>query len=261
MYDLPCVKAATDAWCAGLSRALANEGFDGAPETLTRGEGVDALWRSPDLLLSQTCGYPLLTSYRDCLSLLLTPVYRTPGCTGGKYRSFTVVSRDSTAQSLADLRGSRCAINGATSQSGMNVLRREIAPLARDGRFFSEIVVSGRHPESIALIVAGEADVAAIDCVTFGLMAKHAPDTVSAVRVLGETRAAPSLPYVTTSDATAECQARIKAALRNAVVDPDLASVREVLLIDGFTELSLSEYEIMTDMEAEAAAMGYPALA
>ena len=66
MYDLPCVEAATNSWCAGLGRALAEEGFDEAPETPTRGVSVEALWRSPDLLLSQTCGYPLLTAFPDC---------------------------------------------------------------------------------------------------------------------------------------------------------------------------------------------------
>jgi len=50
----------------------------------------------------------------------------------------------------------------------MNVLRREVAPLARERRFFSEAFMSGRHLDSIALIAAGKADVAAIDCVTFG---------------------------------------------------------------------------------------------
>ena len=194
----------TDAWCAGLARAPARHGVDGVPAEPLRGVSVDTLWRSSELLLSQTCGYPLLTGYWECLFLLLAPVYRTPGCIGGSYRSFIGVNRESSAASREDLRGARCTINGVTSQSGMNVLRREVAPLARDRRFFSEVVMSGRHLDSIALIAAGKADVAAIDCVTFGLAVKHAPHTVSAVRVLRETRAAPSLPYVTRSNAPEE---------------------------------------------------------
>jgi ABC-type phosphate/phosphonate transport system substrate-binding protein len=261
MYDLPGVEKATDAWCAGLARALKREGVTDAPRQLTRGLSVAELWRSPELLLSQTCGYPLITAYADDLSLLLAPVYKTLGCDAAGYRSFIVVYADSTAKSLEDLRGARCAINGQTSQSGMNVLRRTVAPLARDGRFFSEIIVSGKHPTSIAMIAAGEADVAAIDCVTFGLMARHAPESVAEVRILTETQSAPSLPYVTRHDASSELSQRLRAALHRAAEDPDLASVRENLLLDGFAELSLSDYSVMTEMESEAAALGYPVLA
>jgi ABC-type phosphate/phosphonate transport system substrate-binding protein len=261
MYDLPCVANATDAWAAGLAKALAREGVDDAPESLTRGRSVAELWRAPDLLLSQTCGYPLITAFADDLSLLLTPVYRTEGCEGGSYRSFVVVHNDNAAESLEDLRGSRCAINGPTSQSGMNVLRREIAPLARDSRFFSEVIVSGKHPQSVAMIAAGKADVAAIDCVTYGLMARHDPESVAEVRALAETRSAPSLPYVTRKDAVHDLQFRLNAALHNAAENSDLAAARDDLLIDGFAALSLSDYAVMTAMESEAAALGYPELA
>ncbi len=260
MYDLPCVEAATNAWAAGLARALVQEGILDAPEQLTRGKTVAELWRSPDLLLSQTCGYPLITAFAIDLSLLLAPVYATPGCEGADYRSFIVVHADNAAASLEDLRGTRCAINGQTSQSGMNVLRRTITPFAREGRFFSEVIVSGKHPASIAMIAAGDADVAAIDCVTYGLMARHEPDSVAAVRILTETQSAPSLPYVTRHSASSDLSLRLVSALNRAAEDPDLASVRDDLLIDSFAVLPLADYDIMMDMENEAVAMGYPVL-
>lgn len=261
MYDLPCVEKATNAWSDGLARALRREGVSEAPTRLTRGKPVEDLWRSPDLLLSQTCGYPLLTEFADDLSLLLTPIYRTPGCEGSGYRSFVIVREDNQAKSLEEMRGARCVINNWHSQSGMNVLRREVAPFACGGSFFSEIIVSGKHSDSIALIAAGEADVAAIDCVTYGLMARHDPTSVDAVRVLAETQIAPSLPYVTRHDASAETQRRITAALYLAAEDPDLVTVREDLMLDSFVALSLADYAVMTAMATEAAALGYPELA
>lgn len=261
MYDLPCVRAATDDWGEGLARALSREGVANSPLSLTRDRTVEELWRSPDLLLSQTCGYPLLTEFAEDLTLLLTPIYRTQGCEGNGYRSFVVVHAENTAQNLEDLRGARCAINNWHSQSGMNVLRCAIAPMAREGKFFSEIIVSGKHPDSIALIAAGEADVAAIDCVTFGLMARHDPTSVSAVRILAETQSAPSLPYVTRHDASAETQRRITAALYAAMEDSDLKAAREDLMLDGFVALSRADYAVMIGMESEATALGYPILA
>jgi len=79
--------------------------------------------------------------------------------------------------------------------------------------------------------------------------------------VLRETRAAPSLLYVTRSNAPEEARKRIKAALQDAMADPNLGEIREALLLDSFIELSLTDYAVMTEMEAEAAAMGYPELA
>ena len=56
MYDLPEVTAATDAWWAGLARAMRREGLSDVPDRLTRGPDVAELWRASDLLFSQTCG-------------------------------------------------------------------------------------------------------------------------------------------------------------------------------------------------------------
>ena len=89
--------------------------------------------------------------------------------------------------------------------------------------------MSGRHLDSIALIAAGKAVVAAIDCVTFGLAAKHVPRFVSAVRVLRETRAAPSLLNGTRSNAPEEARKRIEAALQDAMADLNLGEIREAL--------------------------------
>ena len=45
------------------------------------------------------------------------------------------------------------------------------------------------------------------------------------------------------------------------MADPNLGEIRKALLLDVFIELSLKDCAVMTEMEAEAAAMGYPELA
>lgn len=260
MYDPPFLRAATDAWWAGLARALRAEGFADTPAKLDRARAREEHWRAPDLLLSQTCGLPLVTAFRDCLRPIATPRYAAPGCRDATYRSLIMVDCDSPAQSLADLKGAVAAINGWDSQSGMNVLRHAVAPHAGGGRFFREVKVSGAHLASIALIAAGEADVAAVDCVTHALAAAHAPERLSGVRVLAETAAAPGLPYVTHAARPADEIARLRAALARAMADPDLAAARDDLLLTGFTVLAPSDYEAILDMERAATEAGYPEL-
>ncbi len=260
MYDLAPVRGAVDAWWAGLARACQREGLEGVPGDLWRTGSREDLWRAPELLLSQTCGYPLLKHFTDHLTLLATPIYGADGCDGPTYRSLIVVAADSPAKDLEDLRGGICAINDWDSQSGMNVLRHTIAPLARDGRFFGAVKVAGKHHLSIAMIGEGEADVAAIDCVTHGLMARHEPSSLAGTRVLTMTDAAPALPYVTGAATPPDDWTRLRAALDRVMADPDLAMVRGDLMIEGFADLSLDDYHVMLEMEAGAAAKGYPTL-
>jgi hypothetical protein len=72
MYDLPEVSAATDAWWRGVASALRRAGLDAVPEVLTRDPDVD-VWHSQNLLLSQTCGYPLTHELASVVELVATP--------------------------------------------------------------------------------------------------------------------------------------------------------------------------------------------
>ncbi len=261
MYDLPEVTAATDALWAGMARALTREGLDGVPEALTRGVDLDQLWRSPELLFSQTCGYPLLHAYKDALRLVATPVYDAAGCQGPDYVSMIVVREDDPAGGLGDLRGRRAAINSVTSQSGYSALRATVADLAQEGRFFGKVVTSGSHGASLAMVAAGEADVCAADCVTHALLSRHRPEALAGLRVLARSPAAPGLPYVTRAAAGDELVARLRAGLFAALKDPDLATAREALLLAGAEVLPLSVYRPILEMEARAEALGYAEVA
>ena len=102
MYDLPELRAATDAWWAGLAKAFRNEGIDPVPEALSRGD-IDDPWART--LFGQTCGYPLTHALEGRVRVIATPAYDCPGCDGSDYSSLVVVRKDDPAQTLADLRG------------------------------------------------------------------------------------------------------------------------------------------------------------
>jgi len=252
MYDPPELRESVDAWWRGLAAAFRAEGIADVPERLDRDTPVEALWRAPDLLFAQACGYPLLGGWSGHLQYLLTPRYRARGCDGASYRSWIVVPATSRATSLEDLRGARCSINGRISHSGYNALRALVAPLARDGAFFGAVRVSGSHAESFAEVARGDADVAAIDCVSYALFARCRPEVAAATRILDSTAPAPGLPYVTRLDARPELHERLGAGLRRAFAEPHLAKVRDALLIDGFDVLPVDSYRCMSEMEEAA---------
>jgi ABC-type phosphate/phosphonate transport system substrate-binding protein len=192
---------------------------------------------------------------------LATPCYLAPGCAGPTYRSIVVVTEDSTAAGVSDLRGGVCAINGRDSHSGMSALRALIAPLARQGCFFAEIRVSGAHSASLAMVARGEADVAAIDCVVHALLARHRPAALHGTRPLTETAAAPAPPFVTRARGGADLVTRLRVALTGTFDDPALAAAREDLLLAGVEILPPAAYVRIKAFERYAARHDYAALA
>lgn len=259
-YDLPELREATDDWWCGLRRHLCRHGIDGVPEELTRTEDDEAVWRDPTILLTQTCGYPLMTELKGELRPVVTPVYRCEGCIGGTYSSAVIVRETDYIGSLEDLRGKKAAINNWNSHSGMNALRLTIAPLAWEGRFFGEIYLSGGHAKSVKAVRDGIADVAAVDSVTWALLGQECPQARDGVKVLTWTREAPALPYAVRADASDDLFNRVQVALLEAGIDPDLSEQRSRLLINGFETCSLETYHAMIDFEMTARTSGYPVL-
>jgi ABC-type phosphate/phosphonate transport system substrate-binding protein len=261
MYDLPEAAEATAELWHGLARHFRQSGIDDVPDDLTRKPELPAHWISPDLLFSQTCGYPLRHAVMGKLQLVATPCYDAAGCEGSSYRSILLVPASSHARSLAELRGARVAFNGTDSQSGYNALRFMVAPLAQGGRFFGEVVETGSHAASLATVAAGKADLAAIDCVSLALFRRYRYESVKEVRELCLSPAAPSLPYVTAGASDVDRVARLRTGLRAAMADPSLAAARGALLLKDIMLLPDSAYERIDEMEQAAIARGYPVLA
>jgi ABC-type phosphate/phosphonate transport system substrate-binding protein len=258
MYDLPELAAATDAWWQAIARAMRQEGLDDVPGALTRGDDYMGPWAQPDLLFSQACGYPFTHDFRNSLSYLATPVYLAEGCDGASYRSFVVVREGDPAQSLADLRGYRCAINGTHSHSGYNILRAMLAPIAAGGSFFQEVKTSGSHVGSLQLVIDNAADVAAIDGVTLALLSRHRPEMRRAMRILAPSPLAPGLPYVTSRRIGEETVRRLRNSIGAALQDPMAREARMELLIVGIQILPKGAYAAIDGFESAAIAAGYP---
>lgn len=261
MYDMPAVQPANDALWTAVATRLRGAGFADVPDALDRSRPLRAVWDDPELLLGQTCGYPLMTGLSEAVAVVAAPVHDLPGCAGARHRSFLVVSDASSARSLDGLRGACAAINGRDSNTGMNLFRARLAPLAGGRPFFGAVVETCAHLASLRAVAEGAADIAAIDCVTYGLAQRHRPDLLAGTRILGETSPSPSLPFVTRKDASAAEIAAIRAALADAVADPSLREATQALGLVGIEPARLADYAIVMRYERDAVAAGYPSLA
>lgn len=213
-------------------------------------------WRDPALLLSQTCGFPLVTQLHQQVQLVGAFSYQSPYCSGVYYRSLVVVREDEDGEQLSDFRHRVVAYNSTDSQSGYNALRALIAPLAANGRFFSRGIASGGHYRSIAMIQQRQADIAAIDCVSFALLQRANPSAVAGLKIIAQTDAAPGLPLITSLTTSAEQLIRIRQAISATVNSPEATYAKDNLLIRGFSILSWSDYDVIKQMQEKAFASG-----
>ncbi len=257
MYDFDEVRAHTDALWRHLARSMRRAGVEDVPDSLTRAESCSSLWSRSDLLISQTCGYPLMREYRSVLRPVATPRYSAPGCRGSEYCSAILVRAETSHRQIGAFRGTVCAANSPGSQSGYNALRALVAPLANNGRFFSEVRLTGSHLGSIESVAAGEADICAVDCVTHALLDRYRPSALHGTRVLTFTRGCPGLPLVARANLNPDQFRRLRAAVYEALSDAEGESIREALFIDGVDHRELEDYRVVLEMESAAIASGY----
>ena len=253
MYVAPApVEAANQQWLKRIMALL--------EQARAKPQDLDplALFRSPKLLLAQTCGYPLVTQLRDQVQLIGRPHYDLPDSAGGIHCSLIICRATDKRETLAQFKGSHGVVNDLHSNSGMNLFRHLLAPLQEDGRFFSSLGISGAHLHSLRWVKTQRADLAAIDSVTYAYLARYAPHEVTDLRVVARTALSPTLPYITartSSHAEVEC---IRAAMNTA-----LKQLPEVSVCLGLNEVLPAhpkDYQILLDYENEAARQGFATL-
>lgn len=261
MYNLPEMREANGAFWAALADELRREGITDLPPALSFESKAVPDEIGAATLFTQTCGYPLQTVYAGQYQLLGVPDYDAPGCGTATHRAFILVRADSGLRTVADLRGTRFALNSRHSNSGMNLPRRLFASVAGGRPMFRAIVETGGHPASIASVAAGEAEAASIDCLTYVFLRDHRPEAVADLAIIAETVESPAIPFVTAAQTPPEMVASLRRALFRLAADPERRDVMAGLRLRGIGPADPAAYARLLDIELEAAALGYPVLA
>lgn len=193
MYDWPEIREATDCLWRAVHQQLRERGIE-APGALDRRADPETLWTAPDLLLSQTCGFPYATMLADKVTLAGTPAHAVTGADPGRYFSVLVARKNDAPQHLTDLSGKRFAYNMQHSQSGFAAPIRFLAEAGQASE--RAPLQTGAHRASIRAVAQGEADWAAIDAVTWELAKRHEPASRH-LTVFAATPETPALPLIT----------------------------------------------------------------
>ncbi|MEM6938548.1 MAG: PhnD/SsuA/transferrin family substrate-binding protein [Pseudomonadota bacterium] len=233
MYNHPEVQGATEQFWCRIAEALRAEGIH-APTKLSKGGLGSAFWRDPDLVLSQTCGYPYRIFLKNHVNFVGTPDYGLLGCPPGHYHSVIVVHAGSPYVRANDLDRALFAYNDMESQSGFH------GPLSwahGAGVTLIPTLNTEAHSASARAVAEGKADVAGIDGVTWKLIERY--DAVAKhLRVVARTNPVPGLPLICAKRFEAET---IASSLSAAIDTLDM-EVKEALMITGLSDLRASDY-------------------
>jgi ABC-type phosphate/phosphonate transport system substrate-binding protein len=184
MYDVPEANAAL--WSA----IRAELGY--GPETLSLSNDFWQIWRDPDLLFAQTCGYPFRARLHPDVRLIGTPDYGLPDCPPGYYRSLFIKRAGDPRGTLAAMDGARFAYNEPLSQSGWAA---PVSHMLRLGPRPGALLETGAHAASLAAVLAGEADFAGLDAMSWTLFARKG--ATEGAEIFAQTDPSPGLPYIT----------------------------------------------------------------
>jgi len=241
MYDWPEVHAATDKIWAAMCKGLHNEHFC-PPYRLTRDRPVEEIWTAPDLLVAETCSWPLATTLEGKVRYLATRLHDVPGCAAGLYRSAIIARRDdrrfarkdcpvpSTPNADIDLPNMALSVarNGQSSLSGWVALASDVR-----GASFKPIE-TGAHRASLCAVAQCHADLAAIDAVSWDLALHHEKAMTDRLAVIGWTAQRPALPLITARHVSDDDLIRMRHAISSVVPvvihDDPLKGLRDLQL-------------------------------
>ena len=228
MYDRAETAGAHDRFWALIRGGLGARGV-AAPEALTRGAGAYwPAWESPDLVLSQTCGFPYRSRLHGRVTLIGTPDFGLPDCPAGYYTS-VFIARADDARTLPEFRSARFAYNEGLSQSGWAAPQNHAASM---GFHFAPGLESGGHRLSALAVAEGRADLAAVDAMTWRLLQRY-EGWVAGLREVARTAPTPGLPYIAAlgADAEATFAALVEAAASLSPADRESLSLRGIVRI------------------------------
>ena len=241
-------------------RAIAEHlsGKLGLPVTFAdapRWQDREILFDQGEVQLAWLCGL-VYVEKRDAgasIDLLAAPVMDGSHYAGRPvYFSHLVVRADSPFHSFADLRGRRWAYNNIGSHSGYNITRYHLAKLGEDGNFFGRVVEAGSHQRSLAMILAGEIDAAAIDSTVLETELLLRPEIVGQIRIIERLGPSPIPPWVIRREVPLALAAEIRRAFVEMHTDPAGAGLLAQAQMLHFAPVTDNDYDPIRRMAALA---------
>jgi len=200
---------------------------------------VNAMVEDGAVDIAFICGYPytLLHDERESspVELLIAPIMESPLYEGKPiYYSYVITHKDSTFSKFLDLKNKRFVYNDKTSNSGYNMPRAKLIEMGETKGFFSEVLQSGSHEESIRWVAEGKADVSTVDSLVFNYMLKTGSKYAAEIKIIDKLGPAGIPPVVKSINLSDEKASKIKDALLHMHEDPEGQKILKEAFVKKF---------------------------
>lgn len=223
----------------------------GQPTTLAVGQSFNEI-ADGQVDVAFMCGLPYATMAESptCpFELLAAPVLH-----GERYQhrpiyfSDVIVRKDSPYTSFDDLRGCAWAYNQGESHSGWNIVVYSLLQQGQTPDFFGQLIESGSHLRSIALLLAGQADAAAIDSHVLDVFLATDRTAAAALRTIHMLGPSSIPPVVIAKSVDQTLKRKLQAALLTMHEDPQAASALRAGAIERFVQVCDEDYQDIRKM-------------
>ncbi len=207
---------------------------------------INELVRTGGADMAFVCGGAYVEGQREFgMELLAAPQVRGETT----HFSYIIVPRDSSAQSLADLRGKRFAFSDPLSDSGY------LAPLwalremdTTSEKFFASTLFTYSHDNSIRAVADHLVDGAAVDSLVYEYTIARDPTYSGKTRVVGKMGPFGIPPIVVNPQIDEELKTQVRTALLAMSEDEEGRVVLSALMIDRFVVVEDSLYDSIREM-------------
>ena len=245
MYDWPEVRPSWDRLWA-LARDILRARDIPAPDMLAHVEDYQPIWTNPDLIVGQTCGWPFVSRLSDQVVPIARFDFALPDLAPGQYQSVFLTRQPHRFETLLEIgnwireEAPVIAVNDLNSQSGYRVFGE---CFDQDFEIPSEgLVLSGSHRNSIRMLASSQADLCAVDAVTWRLALAHEP-AAQKVYIVGRSNPVPGLPLISAKGLGIDPQ-ELYTVLKLAIEELE-ADDRKCLGMHGLVTAMAEDYQIL----------------
>ncbi len=199
---------------------------------------ISAMFLRGELDFAFVCSGPYATGAAQVA--VATPVVQG----GAQYHSYLIVSTDSPAKDLEDLRGKRFAFTDPHSNTG------RLAPLSwlmeageTPETFFSDSIFTYSHDNSIMAVAQNLVDGAAVDSLIWEYLSRRGSPHVSKTRIIRRSKPFGNPPIVVSSRLSPTLQQRIQQVLLSLHETPEGAAILKDLAVERFVQPQEEWYE------------------
>jgi phosphate/phosphite/phosphonate ABC transporter binding protein len=228
----------------------------------------DIPWQERERLLDSghidvcwICGLPYVRKSNvkeGTIQLLAAPIMAHQRYAGRPvYYSDVVVHADTGFQSFEDLRGVVWAYNEPASHSGHNLVRYHLATSGVRNGYFSRVVESGSHQESLRMLLDRTIDAAAIDSTVLEMAFVRSPLIVEKIRTVTVLGPSPAPPWVIHRSVPHETREALRQEFLQMHENPEGQHILKGAGILRFANVSDRDYDAVREMDRIAAGVDW----